>query len=80
MRAGRGLTIFSVWLSSFFSYFIFPRLTEERYMSKIPIPNASTTEREAISKLVQKCLDAKGVGCEEWEKEIDDRVAALYGL
>ncbi|MBD2565419.1 MULTISPECIES: Eco57I restriction-modification methylase domain-containing protein [Nostoc] len=50
------------------------------YMSKIPIPNASTTDRQAISKLVQKCLDAKGVQCEEWEKEIDERVAALYKL
>ena len=50
------------------------------YISKLPIPNASITEREAISKLVQNCLDAKGVGCEAWEKEIDDRVAALYGL
>ncbi len=50
------------------------------YMNKIPIPNASTTEREAISKLVQKCLDAKGVNCEAWEKEISDRVTALYGL
>ncbi len=50
------------------------------YISKIPIPNASTTEREAISQLVQKCLDAKGVNCEAWEKEISDRVAALYGL
>lgn len=50
------------------------------YMNKIPIPNASTTEREVISKLVQKCLDAKGVNCEAWEKEIDERVAALYGL
>jgi hypothetical protein len=29
---------------------------------------------------VQKCLDAKGVGVEEWEAEIDDRVAHLYGL
>jgi hypothetical protein len=38
------------------------------------------SEKEAISKLVQKCLDAKGVDCEAWEKEIDDRVAALYGL
>lgn len=50
------------------------------YMSRVPIPNASNTEREAISKLVQKCLDAKGVGCEAWEREIDERVAALYGL
>ena len=50
------------------------------YMSKTPIPNANNTEREAISALVQKCLDAKGMNCEEWEKEIDERVAALYGL
>ncbi|EDX75622.1 hypothetical protein MC7420_6277 [Coleofasciculus chthonoplastes PCC 7420] len=50
------------------------------YMSKIPIPKASDTEKEAISALVQKCLDAKGMNCEEWEKEIDERVAALYGL
>jgi len=51
------------------------------YMSKIPIPNASTaTEREVISQLVQKCLDAKGIECEAWEREIDERVAALYGL
>jgi hypothetical protein len=53
---------------------------KRQYVEKIPIPNASSTEREAISKLVQKCLDAKGVNCETWEKEIDDRVAALYGL
>jgi hypothetical protein len=29
---------------------------------------------------VQKCLDAKGVDCEQWERDIDERVAALYGL
>lgn len=50
------------------------------YVTKIPIPIASTTEKETISQLVQKCLDAKGVNCETWEKEIDERVAALYGL
>ena len=51
-----------------------------QYVEKLPIPLASDSEKEAISKLVQKCLDAKGVDCEAWEKEIDDRVAALYGL
>ncbi len=57
------------------------RLTlQSIYVNKIPIPNASTTERETISQLVQKCLDAKGVDCEIWEKQIDERVAALYGL
>jgi len=30
--------------------------------------------------LVQKCLDADGVGCEAREREINLRVAALYGL
>lgn len=50
------------------------------YVEQIPIANASITDRQAISNLVQKCLDAKGVSCEVWEKEIDERVAALYGL
>jgi hypothetical protein len=40
----------------------------------------SEPDREAIAALVQKCLDAKGVGVEEWEAEIDERVAHLYGL
>ncbi|TRU92021.1 MAG: class I SAM-dependent DNA methyltransferase [Microcystis wesenbergii Mw_QC_S_20081001_S30D] len=57
------------------------RLTQQKiYIEKIPIPPASESEKEPIIKLVQKCLDAKGVNCEEWEKEIDERVAALYGL
>jgi hypothetical protein len=34
----------------------------------------------AISALAQKCLDAQGIGCLAREKEIDERVAALYGL
>ncbi|MEJ7842567.1 MAG: TaqI-like C-terminal specificity domain-containing protein [Rubrobacter sp.] len=51
-----------------------------QYVEQIPIPDAPTADRDAIAELVQKCLDAKGVGCEEWEAEIDGRVAALYGL
>ena len=49
-------------------------------VSSIPIPRASDSDRALISALVQKCLDAKGVDCEQWEKEIDERVAGLYGL
>ncbi|MBA3425647.1 MAG: Eco57I restriction-modification methylase domain-containing protein [Rubrobacter sp.] len=49
-------------------------------LEAFPIPNAPTADREAIAKLVRKCLDARGVGCEEWEAEIDGRVATLYGL
>lgn len=50
------------------------------YVSQIPIPTVSEPDRLAIEALVQKCLDAKGVGVLEWEAEIDDRVAHLYGL
>ncbi|MEI2423121.1 TaqI-like C-terminal specificity domain-containing protein [Arthrospira platensis SPKY2] len=50
------------------------------YMKQIPILKATEADKEAIEKLVQKCLDAKGVGVGEWEAEIDDRVAHLYGL
>ena len=46
----------------------------------IPVAMAPTPDRNAIADLVQKCLGAKGVGCEEWEREIDERVARLYGL
>ncbi|HEY8666709.1 MAG TPA: hypothetical protein VIL86_08600 [Tepidisphaeraceae bacterium] len=37
-------------------------------------------DRAAIGALAQKCLDAQGIGCAAWEQEIDERVAALYGL
>ncbi|MGB8343825.1 MAG: DNA methyltransferase [Ktedonobacteraceae bacterium] len=47
---------------------------------QLPIAYASKDEQTAIVALVQKCLDAGGVGCEEWEEEIDLYVAALYGL
>jgi pseudouridine-5'-phosphate glycosidase len=57
------------------------KLEVEKYLlNKVPIPQASEIQRKAIAKLVQKCLDAKGVGCEAWEKEIDVRVAKLYGF
>ena len=48
--------------------------------SRLPIPEAKSTDRADIADRVQKCLDAKGVGCEKWEAEINERVAALYGL
>ena len=50
------------------------------YMERLPIPDASPEEQAAIAELAQKCIDARGVGCEEWEAEINERVAALYGL
>ncbi len=50
------------------------------YVSQLSIPNASKTECLAIENLVQKCLNTKRQGVEEWEAEIDDRVAHLYNL
>ena len=50
------------------------------YVQKIPIPAATPDQKEEIAALVQRCLDAKGVGCAAWEAEIDARVAALYGI
>jgi hypothetical protein len=51
-----------------------------RWVTIIHAYGVRTTDRDVIAALVQKCLDARGVGCEEWEAEIDERVAALYGL
>lgn len=51
-----------------------------QFVERIPIPDAPASERTAIADLVQRCLDARGVGCGEWEAEIDARVARLYGV
>jgi len=53
-----------------------------QYVEQIPIPDASSADRVAITSLVQKCLDAKGQGPEvaAWEAEINTHVARLYGL
>ncbi len=52
------------------------------YVSQVPIPNASSVDKTMIASLVQQCLDAKGQGPQiaEWEAEINERVARLYGL
>ncbi len=50
------------------------------YVSQIPIVTATESECKAIETLVQKCLDAKGKGVEDIEKEIDKLVYQLYGL
>jgi len=46
----------------------------------LPIPDASATEQGALAELARKCADARGTNCESYEKEIDERVAGLYGL
>ncbi len=51
-----------------------------QFVNQIPIPTATKAQRDPIAALVQKCIDARGQECEKWEREIDDRVARLYGL
>ena len=46
----------------------------------IPIPQADVHQRDELRRLAQSCVDAQGTGCEAWEAEINERVAALYGL
>ena len=50
------------------------------YVRQFPVPDANANERNAISALVKKCLAANGRDCGEWERSIDERVAALYGF
>jgi adenine-specific DNA-methyltransferase len=54
------------------------------YVSQIPIVNATKSQRTAIEKLVQKCLDAKKgnpkADTSELEKAIDHLVYKLYQL
>jgi hypothetical protein len=53
-----------------------------QFVEQLRIPSASTGDRAAICALVQKCLDARGqgAGVADWEAEINERVARLYGL
>ena len=63
--------------------FLNPRLfgkNPRRNTAGKAIRAAPAAERLAIEGLVEKCLAARGVGCETWEQEINARVARLYGL
>lgn len=55
-------------------------LAYKENIEQIPIPAVSEDEKQKIESLVQKCLDARGQGVLEWEAEIDEIVAGLYGL
>ena len=77
-------------LNSRIAKFFYQEITQEqgrvfaqvkpKNIRKLFVPIVSEADKKAIEALVQKCLDAKGVGVLEWEAEIDDRVAHLYGL
>ena len=52
----------------------------QQFVRTLPIPNASNRDRVAISSLVQKCIDAKGVGCEKWKKKSTSTSQVFMGF
>ena len=53
---------------------------KKNHVEQLPIPTATESEQKAIETLVQQCLEAKGQNVSQWEQEIDQIVARLYGL
>jgi len=51
---------------------------QSAYVSKLPIPTANDSQRAAVEALVQRCI--KQPDNAEVDKEIECRVAALYGV
>lgn len=51
-----------------------------QFVTALPIVNAPTHERARITALARDCIAAHGQGCEDLERELDERVATLYGL
>jgi hypothetical protein len=49
-------------------------------LEAFPIVSAPQADRKALEKLVDACIEAKGQNCAAEEREIDDRVAALYKI
>ena len=45
---------------------------------QLPVAPATPEQQAEIVALVDKCLEANGIGCEVWEQEINQRVDALY--
>ncbi|MEL7409533.1 MAG: hypothetical protein AAFN00_21745 [Cyanobacteria bacterium J06558_2] len=50
------------------------------YIEQIPIPPVSEDNKAIIEALVEKCLFIKDQDIKQWEAEINDRVAHLYGI
>ena len=47
-------------------------------LKELPIPEATPKEQQILADLAVKCTGARGKGCEAWQREIDERVAALF--
>jgi type I restriction-modification system DNA methylase subunit len=50
------------------------------YVSKIPVPKATDSQKRKISQLVEKCIEHQGEGCESLEATVDELVCELYGV
>jgi hypothetical protein len=50
------------------------------YFEKCKIPSANGAYRKAIAALASSCINKKGLGCDDLEAELDNRIAHLYGL
>ncbi|HKP77017.1 MAG TPA: TaqI-like C-terminal specificity domain-containing protein, partial [Longimicrobiaceae bacterium] len=53
-----------------------------QYVERIPIPLPGPRDRDALAELAHRCIHAAALAepAAEWEAEINDRVASLYGL
>jgi len=51
-----------------------------QFVQNLPIPVPKSPDENLIASLACKCISSKGENCETWEREIDERVSALYGL
>jgi hypothetical protein len=55
---------------------------KRQYVLQIPVPTAGPEDRQVVANLVADCLSARDSGTDttHYEREIDARVAHLYGL
>lgn len=50
------------------------------YVSRIPVPKATDSQKRKISQLVAKCIEHQSEGCGSLEGTIDELVCELYGV
>lgn len=53
---------------------------KRQYVERIPVPRPTELDRMRIEELVVHCLKRRGRDCAEYERELNERIASLYGL
>jgi hypothetical protein len=51
-----------------------------QFVQAIPIPRPTSQTKHRLSELARRCTEEEGSDCESWERQIDEEVAALYGI